>query len=174
MCRLLSTFRAGTVLGHDGVPSRTLNEPTDQGMKAVMDPIMLIEVKCDWPTPSQKQPHRTNRTCLPAPLVVVTAVLFKSRLQHLSLSLQQPGLCCWFRAQIFLDSVAAVLSSCVLRRQYAEESHCMSMTHSCTAHIKHSAVLQLQKTCTLHLSQDASPSTSAGVSTTQRIEERYW
>ena len=92
------------------------------------------------------RPHGTNRTCLLAPLVSVTAILFKSKPKHLSSSPQKSGLCFVFRTHTFLDSVGAVISPRVLRRQFSEESHCMSIPHSYTAHIKHSVVWRSQET----------------------------
>ena len=43
-------------------------------------------------------------------------------------------------APTILVAVGTVLSPCVLRRQYSEENHCVSIPHSYTARIKHSVV----------------------------------
>ena len=47
---VLTSFRAVTRLGFDAVPPRALNELPDQGIEALIDLIMLIEEKGDWPT----------------------------------------------------------------------------------------------------------------------------
>ena len=48
--RVLTSFRAVTGLGYDAVPPRALNELPDQAIEALIDLIMLIEEKCEWPT----------------------------------------------------------------------------------------------------------------------------
>ena len=50
MRRVLTSFRAVFGLGYDAVPPRALNELPDQGIEALIDLIMLIEEKCEWPT----------------------------------------------------------------------------------------------------------------------------
>ena len=49
MRRVLTSFRAITVLGYDAVSARTLNELPEQVIEALIDLIMLIEEKCEWP-----------------------------------------------------------------------------------------------------------------------------
>ena len=45
---LRSSCRAGTGLGYDSVPPRTLNELSDQGIDASVDLVMRIEAECGW------------------------------------------------------------------------------------------------------------------------------
>ena len=54
--------------------------------------------------------------------------------------LQPSGVRSLLYAPLILDAVGTVLSPCVLRRQYSEENHCVSIPHSYTARIKHSVV----------------------------------
>ena len=62
--------------------------------------------------PSDKTPHRTNRTRPPAHPVFVAAVIVQVRTLALVF---QPSV----RSLTFLDAVGAVPSPCVLRRQYS-------------------------------------------------------
>ena len=54
MRRVLTSFRAATGLGCEEVPPRTLNELPDPGVEALIDFIMLIEQKCEWPNPCNR------------------------------------------------------------------------------------------------------------------------
>ena len=47
---MLTSCRAVTGLGDDAVPPRALNEVPDQGIEALIDPIMLIEEEVEWRT----------------------------------------------------------------------------------------------------------------------------
>ena len=49
MRRILNTFLAATGLGYDVLSPRALNELPDQGIEALIDLIMLIEEKAEWP-----------------------------------------------------------------------------------------------------------------------------
>ena len=99
-----------------------------------------------------KDPHRTNRTCLPAPLVCFHSTMFlKSRLEHfvcrpqyfmslLRVSRTDVIGFCWYSAIAF----------CVATAFLGKESRCVSMPGPYTAHAIHSVVWWLQKTYSFH------------------------
>ena len=84
------------------------------------------------PSGEETHPHRTNRTCLPVPPVVFTAIWFKSRLQHFVFSLQQfRSLLCVSRANILGVCWYSAIALRVLRRQHSERTGvvCPYRTH---------------------------------------------